>query len=706
MEDLKPLVGYLSEEDQEAVERGVHSAFEAHDGQKRKSGEPYIIHPVAVAMILAELKMDVHSVIAGLLHDTVEDTDRLTFVSIEEKFGPTVRRIVEGETKVSKVSSKVRAGAGSGTAERKADNAANDLQQMFLAMTEEVRVIIVKLADRLHNMRTLGHMPPHKQKSIAEETLQVFAPLAHLLGMNKVKDELEDLSFKYKEPESYAEIVRWLDELSTSQQGVVLTAQKVLTDAFEKDKFLSLLVTRIEVTPSTIGPFEVHQRMLEKNASLIDVREVAQLRIVAEMRESADGNVYGTATQMCYHVLGLVHAMWPPIPGRVKDYIATPKPNGYRSLHTTVMPVGSQGSQDIFPIELMIRTSDMDHVAEVGISAQGSVIADWHRVVTSGSTTDLSDSEVDDLVTGVNWLRSIRDWQSEFLGKLSPREFVDTITGDLLGKKVFVYTPQGEILTLPKGSTVVDYAYHIHTDVGNRMVAAKVNGSLAAPSQTLSNAEVVEIITYHGPPSIKAYQMHKQWVNNAFTRSARHKLYRYLSDFEKALERSGMDVSDLEVEDCKGDSLDDSEFFSGERELASGGTFFTNDSRNGTKVAEDPYKMKFSPEDALELEISCNDRIGMLAEVSTIIAKYGLLVLAYSGGVNEKLGQSVMRYRLSPRNSTEYQLERMCEQLISVPGIISWTCRCTTQEVPAALAGNDLSSSPDEGDTKEKETEE
>ncbi|KAL3692288.1 hypothetical protein R1sor_005939 [Riccia sorocarpa] len=575
-EDLKSTVSYLSSSHLSKVKQALQLAFEAHDGQKRRSGEPFIIHPVAVASILGELEMDWETIAAGLLHDTVEDTEHVTFERIEEQFGTVVRRIVEGETKVSKLGKMQCQTSPASSRDVKAD----DLRQMFLAMTEEVRVIVVKLADRLHNMRTLAHMPPHKQKYIAEETLQVFAPLAKLLGMYRIKSELEDLSFMYSNGEEYIRLRNRVNALRKEQEEVLLEAKNVVLDTILKDQFLKYMTVEVKVLTRYKELYSIYKKIAETKCSADEIRDIAQLRVILKMKPGATLGQLCTAQQVCYHVLGLVHAMWPPVPQTVKDYIATPKPNGYQSLHTTVIPFGSK---TFFPLEIQIRTEEMDKLAEWGIAAYHSGKGtDSHAspngsytgngaLLTNGSTRQgcqsLNDAEI---ARRVSWLNSIREWQEEFVGNMTSREFVDTITGDLLGSRVFVFTPKGEVKNLPKGATVVDYAYQIHTDVGNNMVAAKVNGNLVSPTHTLANAEVVEIVTYEGVSQRKLFELHRQWLQYARTRSARHKLTKFLKEqaalsaaeitadsvkeFLSEFEESDVDVIDDDVGEGRLDS--------------------------------------------------------------------------------------------------------------------------------------------------------
>ena len=572
------LSSYLSEFEREEVYQAVQLAYDAHDGQRRKSGEPFITHPVAVAGILAEQKMDHETVIAGLLHDTVEDTDHVTFESIEDRFGRAVRRIVEGETKVSKVSSSVskktagRGGEGANSRDAPAlgevsknDVQADDLREMFLAMTQEVRVIIVKLADRLHNMRTLGSLKPEKRVKISRETLLVFAPLAKLLGMYRVKNELEDLAFRWSSPEAHAETARWFDELSKRQEPTVTRTADELRALCESDPFLRNACARVEVIPRAKELYGVYRESQKEKketepSSLAErlrlVREVAQLRVVLELDDAdvADGGANGASSRVCYHVLGLVHERWPPVPGRMNDYIATPKLNGYRALHTVVLPIGDSRKRDdevaesdsrkgdVFPIELQIRTGEMHRMAESGIAADPEVKAAWRATARRAarrmrdarrgdadlvSAPDLpsaedapspsvdgdsdSDDDPDDACKDaedsvlirsgharqVAWLSNIREWQEEFLGVLTAEEFVDTVTGDLLGRRVFVFTKSGGVMNLPHGSTVVDFAFY--TDAGLDAVACSVNGVPCEFDRALKNADVVEI--FRGAPS-------------------------------------------------------------------------------------------------------------------------------------------------------------------------------------------------------------
>lgn len=524
-EDLKPAILYLPPVQLERVRSALKLAFEAHDGQKRKSGEPFIIHPVEVARILGELELDWETLAAGLLHDTVEDTQMVTFARIEEEFGPVVRRIVEGETKVSKLGKLQCASSETVPNNVKAD----DLRQMFLAMTEEVRVIIVKLADRLHNMRTLMHMPLHKQRYIASETLQVFAPLAKLLGMYKIKSELEDLSFMYSHPDAYADLKKRVEEVYNEHEEEALEAKRFLLERIADDQFLSFMAVDVKVHALCKELYSIYKKLVECKGSIDEVRDIAQLRIILTPKPRARVGPLCNPGQICYHVLGLTHQMWSPVPQSMKDYIATPKPNGYQSLHTKVLPFLYENT---FRLEIQIRTEDMDILAERGIAAHYNGKTCCSSLFSEGCSNKGSSNFMNnvDLAWRVSWLNAIREWQEEFVGNMSAQEFVDTVTGDLLGSRVFVFTPKGEIKNLPKGATVIDYAYQIHTDLGNNMVAAKVNGNLVSPTHTLANAEVVEVLTYEGLSVKSVFHRHRQWLQHAKTRSARHKITKFLKE--------------------------------------------------------------------------------------------------------------------------------------------------------------------------------
>ncbi|MFN3391431.1 MAG: RelA/SpoT family protein [Meiothermus ruber] len=501
-QQLEPHLHYLPAAAKTQVREALEFAYTAHQGQQRKSGEPYIVHPVAVAQILAELGLDVETLLAGLLHDTIEDTE-VRPEDIEERFGAAVRKIVEGETKVSKLYKLAHAAQEDKHAEEKH---AEDLRQMFIAMAEDVRIIIVKLADRLHNLRTLEFMPPHKQQRIARETLEIYAPLAHRLGIGQVKLELEDLSFRYLDPENYQALEARLKSHRAEREAAVQAAKEKLEQALARDFILKQSVKKVEVTGRTKHLFSIWKKMEREGKTIEQIYDLLALRVVLEPRPGQDAEENALREkQVCYHVLGLVHALWQPIPGRVKDYIAVPKPNGYQSLHTTVIAVNG------LPLEVQIRTKEMHRVAEFGVAA--------HWLYKEGVT------DPEDLRRRVGWLKSIQDWQQEYS---SSRDFVEAVTKELLGDRVFVFTPKGKIINLPKGSSPVDFAYHIHTEVGHHMVGAKVNGRIVPLSYELQNGEIVEILT------AKTAHPSKDWIDYAKTRSAKQKIRMYFRAFERA----------------------------------------------------------------------------------------------------------------------------------------------------------------------------
>ncbi|BDA49388.1 probable GTP diphosphokinase RSH1, chloroplastic [Coccomyxa sp. Obi] len=723
---LEPLLGYLGDEQKKKVLEALHLAYDSHSGQLRKSGEAFITHPVEVTRILAELKMDHESLIAGLLHDTVEDTENVKFEEIEFYFGKAVRQIVEGETRFSKI------GAIGENASR-AELAALDLKQLFLAMTEEVRIIIVKLADRLHNMRTLDSMPPHKQKKIADETLLVFAPLARLLGLYSIKEELEALSFRYSNPEEYALVQRRLDALAKDQEDVVLKAQSALQDKLETDTFLQERVKSFTVGAHQKNVYSVYRKLKERGVELEDLQDVAQLRVIVTMKDAQESSLYGTGSQLCYHIMGLVHTMWAPIPGAVKDYIATPKPNGYQSLHTTVLPLGAE---KLFPLEVQIRTAEMHRLAEYGIAGENWTAAKkasdpstlrlpslsdsvnpvnalngvFKRLMTlgdlnlynyaagmpalygtansyrngqgngqvngtslpklekaTGSQRKANGVSKDSVQAGrygglkldqrvmerrINWLNSIREWQSEFVNSLSAREFVDCITDDLLGRGVFVFTPSGEVMRLPKGATVVDFAYHVHTDVGNQMFGAKVNGKVVHAGHALANAEVVEVLTYDGRPSRGSIERHQEWIAYAQTKTARHKLAKFLKDHADLL-----------------DSGTPPDMTS--REASSGLQQASEASTSSWAAAKEEAESQ-----VLNLTIECTDRPGLLAEIAQIIADFGHNIKTYSGK-GSYAGCFTMKYQLEgdPDRAAD-----LCNAVGCMPSVLSWSLGCALHE--------------------------
>ncbi|GJN31425.1 hypothetical protein PR202_gb19822 [Eleusine coracana subsp. coracana] len=621
-QDLKPAVSYLQPEELNYVHDALKLAYEAHNGQKRRSGEPFIIHPVEVARILAEHELDWESIAAGLLHDTVEDTDVITFERIENEFGATVRRIVEGETKVSKLGKLQCKSEGSS----KQDLKAEDLRQMFLAMTEEVRVIIVKLADRLHNMRTLSHMPPHKQS------------------------ELEYLSFMYVDPTGFAELRKRVEDLYKAHEQELEEANSILRNKIGEDQFLDLVSVKTEVRSVYKELYSIYRTTLKSKSSINELYILfTQLRIIIKPKSCNGVGPLCTAQQICYHVLGLVHGIWTPIPQAVKDYIATPKPNGYQSLHTTVIPFLNES---MFHLEVQIRTEDMDLIAERGIAAhysgRGLVSGPVRPGISSGRNSKgkvicLNNTG---FALRIGWLNAIREWQEEFVGNMSSREFVDTITRDLLGSRVFVFTPKGEIKNLPKGATVVDYAYLIHTEIGNKMIAAKVNGNLVSPIHVLANAEVVEVITYDFLKEQAA-----------------------LSAAEITAEAVNSFVADLEDEsDIRGDSF--SEFME-PRDSIFMEAFPGLDRWKSGKISA---WHNVEGNSIQWLCIACVDRKGMMAEVTSALTACGITICTCVAEVNKRRGMGVMLFHFEGSYENVVSACSSVDMILGVSWLGPWDC--------------------------------
>jgi len=461
----------------ENLEKAFRFAQKAHAGQFRKSGDPYIIHPLEVAKILIDLGMDENSVIAGLLHDVLEDTD-VTPETIEKEFNSDVLSLVESVTKLEKLNFYPK--------ELPADfYRAKNIKKMFLSIANDVRVVIIKLADRLHNMRTLEFHDPEKQKRIAKETLEIYAPLAHRLGVWEIKWQLEDLAFKFLEPEKYREIARKVTETRKEREESVQKAIEKIKKALEEANI------KAEVTGRAKHLYSIYQKMEKKNIDIEEMYDLLGIRIIVnEVKE-------------CYEVLGIVHNIWVPIPGRFKDYIANKKSNNYQSLHTTV--IGENGK----PLEIQIRTWEMHRIAEYGVAAHWRYKEDM--------------KQIDYFELKLSWLRQILEWQKD----LPSDVFVELVKNDLFGKEIYVFTPKGEIISLPQGSTPIDFAYAIHTEIGHRCKQAKVNGKIVPLDYVLQNGDIVEIITSkeEGKPS-------RDWLNIVKTSQAKTKIKQY---FKKLL---------------------------------------------------------------------------------------------------------------------------------------------------------------------------
>lgn len=481
------------------IRRAYEFAKEAHKGQLRDSGEAYINHPLAVAHILVEMGLDPTSVIAALLHDVVEDT-AIGLEEITKEFGGEVAALVDGLTKLRKI-----------IFQNKQEQQVENLRKMFLAMAKDVRVILIKLADRMHNMRTLQYLPVERQKRIARETLEIYAPLAHRLGVYRMKWELEDIAFHCLEPERYYELVDMVAQKRSEREREIEENIKAL------DEHLRAMNVKADIQGRPKHLYSVYQKMVNQNKDFSEIYDLMALRVLVD------------TIQDCYEVLGVVHTLWKPIPGRFKDYIAVPKSNMYQSLHTTVM--GSQGA----PVEIQIRTWQMHQVAEYGIAA--------HWCYKEGKSV-----RDEDFLQKIAWLRHLLEWQGE---ANDADEFLENLRVNLFEDEVFVFTPKGDVKSLPAGATPVDFAYSVHTHIGHRCVGAKVNGRLVPLDYKLNNGDIVQILTtkQDGGPS-------RDWLNFVVTSKAKSRIRNWLREqsreeyillareqLERELKKSGYEPS-------------------------------------------------------------------------------------------------------------------------------------------------------------------
>lgn len=448
---IEIIKSYQPDETCENIRKAYELADEAHKEQKRVNGDPYILHPLAVAEILADMEIDTTTITASLLHDVVEDTEYM-LEDIERIFGKEVAFLVDGVTKLNRLDYRT-----------KEDQQVNSMRKMFLAMAKDIRVVVIKLADRLHNMRTLKYMRSEKQKRIAQETLEIYAPLAHRLGIFNIKWELEDLSFRYMEPDKYYDLVDQMKEKRKVREEIVNEAIDVLK------KTLTESSISFEINGRPKHFYSIYKKMKKDNRDLSQIYDLYAIRVIVD------------TVQDCYGVLGIVHSLWKPLPYRFKDYIAMPKPNNYQSLHTTV--IGTRGQ----PVEIQIRTWDMHHIAEYGVAAH------WRYKEGRASQKATGFDEK------MGWLRNLLEWQDTS----NPQEFVNALKLDAFSDEVFVFTPRGDVIDLPQGAIPIDFAYRIHTDVGHRCVGAKVNGKIVPLDHALKNGDIVEVITSKtGKPSL------------------------------------------------------------------------------------------------------------------------------------------------------------------------------------------------------------
>ena len=511
--------------DFDKIKLALGFAEESHQGQYRKSGDDYIVHPVEVAKILMDMKMDTDTIVAGLLHDVVEDT-LIPIADIKYNFGDTVATLVDGVTKLKALPNGTK-------------NQAENIRKMILAMAENIRVILIKLADRLHNMRTLKFMKPEKQQSISKETLDIYAPLAHRLGMAKVKSELEDLAFSYLHHDEFLEIKKLVDNTKEERKDYIENFIRTMI------RTLSELGIKAEVKGRFKHFYSIYKKMYQKGKEFDDIYDLMGVRVIVDDKAT------------CYHVLGIVHSQYTPVPGRFKDYIAVPKSNNYQSIHTTI--VGPLGKF----IEIQIRTKDMDEIAEEGIAAH------WNYKENKKSSKD-------DNIYG--WLRHIIEFQNE---SDSTEDFIEGVTGDIDRGTVFTFSPKGDIIELPVGATALDFAFMVHTQVGCKCVGAKVNGRMVTIDHKLKSGDKVEIITSKNSkgPSI-------DWLDIVVTHGAKGKIRKFLKDenketvtkigkdnLEKEASKLGMTLKELEndptlkkhMEKNNITSLDEFYFYIGEK---------------------------------------------------------------------------------------------------------------------------------------------
>ena len=475
---LKRIQANRPNDDLEIVRKAYEYSQKCHEGQTRASGEPYLVHPLEVALVLADMRMDTVAIAAGLLHDSVEDTS-ITIVDIRKEFGEQVAHIVEGVTKISAIDFATRE-------EQQAEN----LRKMMLAMVDDIRVVLIKLADRLHNMRTLEHLPAERQQKIARETLDIYAPIAHRLGMGKVRGELEDLGFRYLDPIAYEQTHQAVEARRKEGEAFLSRVESILRDKLKEAGITATVESRIKRV------YSIHKKLVKQRITVDQVYDLCAMRVITR------------SVQDCYAVLGIIHNVWRPVPGRIKDFIAMPRPNFYQSLHTSV--IAENGT----PFEVQIRTEEMHKLAEEGIAA--------HWKYKDGPVSAKDEQRL-------AWLRQVVDWQRDIS---DPSEFLSTLKIDLYPEEVYTFTPKGKVLVLPRDATPIDFAYTIHTEVGHTCVGAKVNGRMVPLRHKLHSGDIVEILTQPG------HKPSRDWLAVVKSSRARNKIKHWLNihQRERAIE--------------------------------------------------------------------------------------------------------------------------------------------------------------------------
>src|SRR5690348_9862862 len=475
---LKTMRANRPNDNLDLVRKAYEFSQKHHQGQSRASGEPYLVHPLGVALVLAEMRMDPVGVAAGLLHDSVEDTS-VTIVDIRKEFGEQVAHIVEGVTKISQIDFATRE-------EQQAEN----LRKMMLAMVDDIRVVLIKLADRLHNMRTLEHLPLDRQQKIARETLDIYAPIAHRLGMGKIRGELEDLGFRYVDPIGYQQVHDAVEARRKAGEAFLAKVEAVFRDKLKEAGITATVESRIKRL------YSIHKKLQRQHIAVEQVYDLYAMRVITK------------SVQDCYAVLGIIHNLWRPVPGRIKDFIAMPRPNFYQSLHTSV--IAEEGT----PFEVQIRTEEMHKMAEEGIAA--------HWKYKDGPVSAQDEQRL-------AWLRQVVEWQRDLS---DPNEFLSTLKIDLYPEEVYTFTPKGKVVVLPRDATPVDFAYSIHTEVGHTCVGAKVNGRMVPLRHKLHSGDIVEILTQPG------HKPSRDWLSVVKSSRARNKIKHWLNihQRERAIE--------------------------------------------------------------------------------------------------------------------------------------------------------------------------